>query len=139
MFDNIYNLELIIKIGGVHLLICAVFHLFFPRMYHWEKSLESLSKENNIRILNTLRLMNGCQFIFWLILAYISLFYSKDLLSSSLGKSILAMIVLFWIIRILIFQPLYVGFKTRIARLQLLFFITGLSLFIVPWMNVMFK
>ncbi len=45
MFDNIYNLELIIKIGGVHLLICAVFHLFFPRMYHWEKVLKVFQKK----------------------------------------------------------------------------------------------
>ena len=83
--------------------------------------------------------MNWNQLIFWLILAYISLFFSDELLSSPLGKSILTIIVLFWIIRILIFQPLYVGFKTGISKLQLLFFIPGLILFIIPWINVMFS
>ena len=139
MAPNISTPELLIKIGGIHLLICGIFHLFFPKMFQWEKRLADLSGENKFRILNTLKLMNWNQLIFWLILAYISLFFSDELLSSPLGKSILTIIVLFWIIRILIFQPLYVGFKTGISKLQILFFIPGLTLFIIPWINAMFS
>lgn len=53
--------------------------------------------------------------------ACIAFIYSHELLSSKLGIGILFMIVLFWIIRILVLQPLFVGFKTTMSKLQVVF------------------
>jgi hypothetical protein len=129
-------MELFIKAGGVYLFICAISHLVFPQLYHWQDKLDRLEKEDTALILNTLKLMNYCQFILWLIFAVIAFFFSQELLNSQLGKCILSMIVIFWVIRIFLLQPIYVGFKTKISKLQVVFFLIGLILFLIPWFNV---
>ncbi len=129
-------MDTFIKAGGIFLFICAIFRLVFPHIYHWQDKLARLEKEDATAISNTLKLMNYCQFILWLIFAAIALFFSRELLSTQLGKCILTLIVLFWIIRIFLLQPLYVGFKTTLAKWQILFFMVGLTLFLIPWINV---
>ena len=130
------TMELFIKAGGVYLFICAIFHLIFPQLYRWQDTLDRLEKEDSARILNTLKLMNYCQFLLWLIFAVIAFFFSRELLDSQLGKCILSLIVLFWVIRIFLLQPMYVGFKTKISKWQVVFFIAGLTLFLIPLINV---
>jgi hypothetical protein len=71
--------------------------------------------------------------------ACIAFIYSQELLSSKLGVGILFMIVLFWIIRILVLQPLFVGFKTTMSKLQVGFFLVGLILFIIPLIDALWK
>ena len=82
-----------------------VFHLFFPRMFRWEKSLASLDRLNRA--------------IFWtyhiivlLILAamaYISIRYASDLLGTPLGGAVLLTFAMFFILRIAA-EFLYFGF-----------------------------
>jgi hypothetical protein len=129
-------MDTFIKAGGIFLFICAIFHLVFPHIYHWQEKLVRLEKKEAADISNTLKLMNYCQFILWLIFAAIALFFSHELLSTQLGKCILSLIVFFWVIRILLLQPLYVGCKTTLSKWQILFFMTGLTLFLIPWINV---
>lgn len=129
-------MDTFIKAGGIFLFICAIFHLVFPHIYHWQNKVTRLGKEDATAISNTLKLMNYCQFILWLIFAIITFFFSQELLSTQLGKSILSLIVLFWIIRIFLLHPLYVGFKTTLSKWQILFFVAGLTLFLIPWINV---
>jgi len=129
-------MDTFIKAGGIFLFICAIFHLVFPHIYHWQEKLIRLEKEDATSISNTLKLMNYCQFILWLIFAAIAFFFSHELLSTQLGKFILTLIVLFWIIRIFLLQPLYVGCKTTLSKWQILFFMAGLTLFLIPWINV---
>jgi hypothetical protein len=132
------NLVLLIKLGGIFHFICALFHIFFPHIFQWKSKLNTLSEENKDKILSSLNLMNCCQFIFWLIFAYIPFFYADDLINSQLGEGLLTTIVLFWIIRIFVLQPIIVGFKTQISRLQVVFFTIGLLLFFVPWITKVF-
>jgi hypothetical protein len=129
---------LLIQFGGIFHFICAVSHLFFPRIFQWKSKLDNLSEKNRNGIWGSLTLMNCCQLIFWLIFAYIPLFYAEDLITSQLGKVLLTAIVLFWIVRIFILQPFIVGFKTRMSKLQVVFFTIGLILFLIPWIITIF-
>lgn len=139
MLENRIDPELLIKIGGVYHLICATFHIVFPKIYQWKNKLNKLPPDDFQKIWNSLRLMNACQFIFWIMVAVISWFFSHELVSSTMGKSILSMIVFFWIIRIFIFQPIFIGFSTKLSKLQVLFFSFGLILFFIPWINIVLQ
>jgi hypothetical protein len=138
MQETNINIELLLKCGGIFHFICAVSHLVFPHLFQWKSKLSNLSDENQSQILNSLTLMNSCQLIFWLIFAFIPLFYTEDLIDSPLGKGILTAIVLFWIVRIFVLQPVIIGFKTKISKLQVAFFTIGLILFIIPWIVIVF-
>ena len=76
--------------------------------------------------------MNWCMAVFWVILAYISLVHTSELLIPGLGRTLLVSIVIFWIIRIFVLQPLYVGIKNRMSWQMIGFFLVGLILFAVP-------
>jgi hypothetical protein len=76
--------------------------------------------------------MNWCMAIFWVILAYIALVHTSELVMPSLGRTLLASIVIFWVIRIFILQPLYIGIKNQMSWRMIAFFLVGLILFAVP-------
>lgn len=84
-----------ITMGGFFHLAFAAFHLLFWKLFKWPEDLKSLGFVNRqiIQILN-LRLT----YIF-LLLAYLSLVHAKELLSTSLGKTLLVGISIFWFMR----------------------------------------
>jgi len=105
--------ELFLKIGGVYHLLCALLHIFFPRLLRWENNLKGLSAGRKTIIRQSLHIMNLCLLLFWLILAYIPFFYASELLETHLGMGVLTSIVLFWAVRIFVLQPVFMGVKTR--------------------------
>lgn len=124
--------ELLLKIGGVYNILCALLHVLFPTMFKWDKILESLSGDKRLILKPSLYIMNWCMAIFWLILAYIPLVHTSELLTPGLGRTLLASIVIFWIIRIFVLQPIYIGLKNRTSWQMIAFFLVGLMLFAVP-------
>ncbi len=70
--------------------------------------------------------------VFWNVFAYISLVHASELLKPGLGRTLLVSIVAFWIIRIFLLQPLYIGLKDPISWQMIGFFQVGLMLFAVP-------
>jgi hypothetical protein len=120
--------ELIVRIAGGYNLVCAVLHLFFPKMLNWKKDLLTLTKDNRA----CMKILNLCLMFFWLIFAFIYLFHTKALVDSSLGHSIMGCMILFWIFRIFILQPVYIGIKTKESITMILFFLIGLFLNIIP-------
>ena len=120
--------EFIVKIAGGYNLACAALHLFFPKMLDWKKDLLSLSQANRA----CMKILNLCLMAFWLTFCYIYLFHSSDMMSTSLGKSILVCMVLFWIFRVFILQPVYLGVKTKESIIMIFFFLIGLILNILP-------
>jgi len=88
-------MEYLIKAGGVYNICFVVFHLLFWCIFNWDDDLRSLSFLNRA-IMQVLNL--SLTFVF-LIFAYISLVYSKELLESSLGHSLLVLMALFWFLR----------------------------------------
>ncbi|MCP4130307.1 MAG: hypothetical protein GY754_04940 [bacterium] len=128
-------MKILLKIGAVFHLLCAVMHIFFPNMYQWSQRLGSLSPEDSAVILGNLNVMNWCMLIFWLLFAVIPFFKSSEVLETSLGKMFLTGIVLFWFIRIAVLQPLVIGLNSPGAIEQVLFLMPGLLLFGIPWVS----
>ena len=124
--------ELLLKIGGVYNVLCALLHVIFPRMFKWGKILEAISGDKRLILEPSLYIMNWCMAIFWAILAYIALVHTSELLTPGLGRTLLASIVIFWVIRIFVLQPLYIGIKNRMSWQMISFFLVGLILFAVP-------
>lgn len=130
------SIEVFLKFGGLFHLLCAGFHLFKPRMLQWHKKLENIPDENKSVLSNDLNLMNLCILLFWLILAVIPFFYAGEMLNTGIGKALLTAIVLFWVIRIFILQPVLAGFKSKSSILQSLFFLIGFLLFLIPFITI---
>ena len=89
-------MRLLIQIGGVLWMICFVFHVFFWRLFDWKHGLESIAKVNN----GIIQVLNLCLMLCFLIFAYISLVQTDELLTSSLGKSLIVGMALFGIFRV---------------------------------------
>jgi len=128
MEDAKMDSELIVRITGGYNLTCAVLHLFFPKMLNWKKDLLSLTNDNRA----CMKILNLCLMAFWLIFGFIYLFHTTEIVNTYLGKSILASMVLFWILRIFILQPAYLGVKTKESIIMIFFFLIGLILNILP-------
>jgi hypothetical protein len=133
-----FIMKIILIIGGVFHFTCAVSHWFFPQIFQWVKNLESLPAEKSAAMLSTLNVQNWCLLIFWLALTYIPIVHADDLLNTRLGKTLLTCIVLFWVIRIFIFHPVFIGFASRESIVQVAYLSIGLVLFSIPWIKVMF-
>jgi hypothetical protein len=127
--------ELLIQLGGIFHLICGLFHIIFPRMFKWEENLSKLPETNKAAIKESLYLSNISILLFWLILAYILFFFPHELLTTSMGKSLLTCIVIKWIIRIFILHPIFSDIKQKFSIIRILFFFSGFLFFLIPWIK----
>lgn len=128
----------ILKIGGGYNILCALLHVAFPGMFKWGEILKLLPEEKEPFLSQPLYIMNWCLMIFWLILAYIPVFHGDELLKPGIGRTLLFSIVLFWIIRLFILQPLYIGMKEPVSWVMSVFWLIGLILFAVPLIQSVF-
>lgn len=87
-------------------------------------------------IKQNLYVSNASMFVLWLFFSFLSLFYARELLLTSIGKGILIGIVVFWIIRIFVIQPIYIGIKTKESIIRVLFFIVGAAFYLVPLVSL---
>jgi hypothetical protein len=117
--------------GGIFHLAIAIFHLFFWRIFHWKKDLASLTRINRAIV----QILNLCLTFFFFVMAYISFVHASELMSTALGRTILATIALFWILR-LILQVTYFGARHRISILFIVIFLVGAALYLLPWMGI---
>jgi hypothetical protein len=124
--------EILLKIGGIYNILCALLHLIMPRRYKLDAILQLLPGNIRLLIKPSLYIMNWCLVIFWLIFAYIALAHTSELLIPGLGRTLLASIVIFWVIRIFVLQPIYIGIRDPRSWRMIGFFLVGLVLFAVP-------
>lgn len=128
--------ELFLKLGAIFHLICALFHIAFPKMFNWKENLSELSADKRLIIKQNLHIMNICLLLFWLVFAIVPFFFSTELLTTSIGKTILILIIGFWIIRIFILQPIFVGVKTKESWQMIIFFLVGFIFFAIPCLSI---
>jgi hypothetical protein len=124
--------ELLLKIGGIYNILCALLHVIMPRRYKLDAILQLLPGNIRLLVRSPLYIMNWCLVIFWLILAYIALVHTSELLLPGLGRTLLASIVIFWVIRIFVLQPIFIGIRDPRSWKMIGFFLVGLLLFAVP-------
>lgn len=114
--------------GGAFHLALAVFHLFFWRIFHWKEDLPSLTRINRA----VMQILNLCLTFLFFIMAYVSFVHASELISSPLGRTILASIALFWVLR-LILQLVFFGARHRVSMLFIVVFAVGVSLYLIPF------
>ena len=119
--------EGLIQAGGVFHLALLVFHLMFWRLFDWERELRSLSFINRA----VMPVLNLSLILLFALFGYLSLFHSRELLTSALGHSLLVGLAVFWAARA---AQQIVFFKLRhwMSWVFLLIFSGGAGLYAIP-------
>ena len=117
--------------GGVFHLAIAIFHLFFWHIFHWKEDLASLTHINRAIV----QILNLCLTFVFFAAAYLSFFHSAELISTLLGRTILASIALFWVLR-LILQVVFFGARHRLSILFIVIFLVGAALYLLPLVGI---
>lgn len=113
--------------GGIFNLGFTIFHLFFWKLFDWKKDLASLTPVNR----SVMQILNLCLTFMIFVMAYLSLFQPHEMLSTVLGKTLLAAIALFWFLRMLE-QIFMFEVKSRLSVVFTLIFLLGSIFYIVP-------
>lgn len=120
-------MESVIKAGGIYNIAFVLFHLLFWRIFNWKDDLRSLSFLNRA----IMQVLNLSLTLVFIIFSYISLVHTKELLSTSLGQSLLILISLFWSLRA-IEQVIFFKLKHWGSVAFLGLFLIGALLYAVP-------
>jgi len=123
------NMESILLVGGFYHLAGAVFHLMFWKLFHWNKELATLNALNRA----VMQILNLCLTFVFIMFAYLSIFYRAELLSTGLGRAVLLLISVFWILRA-VEQIVFFGLKSRLSIGMFLIFLTGAFLYSFPFL-----
>jgi len=100
------TIEILLYIGAVYHLAWALFDFFWPKIFDWENTLASLDDIQRILPPLTSRML----VVLYLGIAYISLFHTKDLLVTDLGRTVLVFVSVYWAVRAIL-QVRYIGFR----------------------------
>jgi hypothetical protein len=119
--------EYLIKIGGCYHIAFAIFHLLFWKLFKWKKDLKNISWINR----SVMQILNLRIIYLFLVFSFISLFYTKELLNTELGRIINLSISYFWILRT-VEQFIFFSVKDSRSLLMVIIFISGAILYLVP-------
>lgn len=129
--------RIIIRTGGVYHVVCAVLHIVMPGMFGWQKILQNLDGAGRSLISQPLYIMNWCMTALWLMLGVLYVKDADDIENTSLGRTLLALMICFWVIRIFVLQPYYIGYGDPISWQMVPFFSIGLLLNLIPFIRIM--
>ncbi len=124
-------MELLIKAGGVLHVALVIFHLLFWRIFNWKDDLRSLSFLNRA-IMQVLNLSLTFAFV---IFGYISLVHTDELMSTSLGHSLLGLVAVLWLARS-VEQVVFFKLRHWGSVAFLVFFLVGTVLYAVPAIHI---
>lgn len=112
--------------GGVFNLGFTVFHLFFWKLFDWKKDLASLTPVNR----SVMQILNLCLTFLIFVMSYVSLFLSREMLTTNLGRNLLFTFALFWFLRML--EQIYVfEVKGGLSTVFTFIFLLGSILYII--------
>ena len=113
--------------GGIFNLGFTIFHLFFWKLFNWKKDLASLTPVNR----SVMQILNLCLTFMILLMAYVSLFLPREMLTTDLGKNLLVAFAVFWFLRML--EQIFVfEVKSKLSDIFTLIFLLGSLLYLVP-------
>lgn len=87
--------EILVMAGGVYTVLLILFHLLFWRIFKWPETLRSLDPVNRA----TIQVLNISITFVFMILAYLSLAHTRELLNTRLGNTLLVLISCLWLFR----------------------------------------
>jgi hypothetical protein len=108
----------------------AVFHLFFPRIFKWTKALSNLDPVNR----SIYQVLNLCLTFYFAVAAYLSLVFAQEMLTTPLGKKLIAVFAAFWLLRFGLQQRFFKPAHPMSILMSVLFLIT-MGLYIYPMMH----
>ena len=120
-------MEALIIIGGIYCLAFVIFHLTFWKLFNWREDLASLTFINRA----VMQVLNISLTVAFFIFGYISLFHVQELQTTSLGRSLLLLISIFWLLRA-IQQIIFFGLKNRLSLIFFLVFMAGFAIYLIP-------
>lgn len=124
--NKIVNENLIIA-GGIYNIILIIFHISFWRIFNWPDTINTLSHINK----STIQVLNiSITFVFG-IFAYISIVHTQELLTTSLGNTLLVFMSALWLFRA-IQQVIFYKLKHRASLGLFLFFVGGSIIYAFP-------
>ncbi len=95
-----------ILIGGAIYHLCwASFDTFWPHFFAWKRTLAKLDDINR----NLLYIVSRLLVLVYIYIAFLSLFYQRELLETAMGRSVLVFVAVYWIYRALM-QIYFFGF-----------------------------
>ncbi len=120
--------ETLIRLGGATAIGFAVFHLAFWRLFGWREELARLGFINR----QVMQILNLCLTFCFLIFAWVSLVHTDEMLTTGLGRSLLALIALLWLTRAAE-QWWFFGIRHRGSLAFFVVFLAGAALYAWPW------
>jgi hypothetical protein len=116
--------EVLLVIGAVFHLGIAIFHMLFARIFGWSEGLSSMGFINR----QLMPVMNHCLRFGFLAVAFLSVAFRGELLSSSLGHAVLVLVALFWVWRAVL-QVMFFRLKHWVSYAFLVLFAGAASLY----------
>lgn len=120
-------MKLLLLAGGVYHVAFAIFHLGFWKLFNWNEQLPRLGFINR----NIMQILNLCLTFVFLAFAWISIAHADALLASGLGRTLLAIISMFWLLRA-VEQILFFGIRNTVSAGLFAVFLLGSALYAAP-------
>lgn len=114
-------------LGSIFNLAFVVFHLLFWRIFHWRRDLRSLLPVNRA----IMQVLNLCLTFAFAVFAIVSAFHGADMTGTALGRTLLALISLFWFVRAI--EQVVFFERTRLSAAFVVVFLLGTSLYAYVW------
>ena len=119
--------ETLVQIGGLYHICFGIFHLSFPKLFKWKKSLIPLDK-SNYALMYVMHIYLMCMFF---LLGSIQLYTPSEFLNNPLGNYLLLSFSLLWFIRAGL-QIKYFKLKEKFSTIMLIIFLIVSILFLSP-------
>jgi hypothetical protein len=105
----------------------AIFHLFFWRIFDWRTELGRLTYINR----GIVQILNLCLTFVFVLFAFLALAHRSEMISTSLGRALLAGISAFWFLRT-VEQVVFFGLKRPASVSFTVIFLAGAFLYASP-------
>lgn len=112
---------------GIFNLLLAIFHILFWKIFNWKTTLVKGTKGNKVAI----QIMNIQLIYLFIVMSFVYLFYTEELMQSKIGNTVLFGYAGFWIVR---FFQQFIFLKQKgkfVIGLTFLFFV-GALLHLIP-------
>lgn len=119
--------ETLIFTGGIYTVGLIVFHVLFWKIFRWPETLRTLNFVNRA----TMQVLNISITFIFVIFAYLSFVYTRDLVNTGLGKTLIALISVLWTFRACQ-QVIFYKLKHSASIGLAIYFLVGATLYGIP-------
>lgn len=121
--------DISIKLGALFNIAFVVFHAFFWRIFDWKRDLRNLSFLNR----QIMQVLNLCLMFAFLIFAHVSLLHTAEMTGTALGRSLLLLIAVFWLLRA-VWQVVFFRLDRLLSVAFMAVLVLGAALYTYPWL-----